>query len=186
MGCSFGWGHWHGQGWGGGVWFVVVAGFALGPGIARLLCVLFCCERTPMQAGPGAFLPSNSNEAVYCLCVCVRSCSSSSSSKTHTHKTPCTHPLSRQDLLVGLFFVSHAIPLLASEASLFIYPYITIALRGCCPFSLVSFLRDRPAYDWPCPEVWEFWLGWLPTVHGIYRRNGVVLGRLGCIHVCMG
>lgn len=122
MGCSFGWGHGHGQGGGGWCALVCCGGWFRSRGLASPGFCEFCfvADGRQCRLAQGRFLPSNSNEAVYCLCVCVRSCSSSS--KTHTHKTPCTHPLSRQDLLVGLFFVSHAIPLLASEASLFIIP----------------------------------------------------------------
>lgn len=77
--------------------------------------------RTPMQArGSLLFL-----HLVYCVyaSVCMYACSSDGRAQTHTLKPPCTHPLSRQDLLVGPFFVSRAIQLLASEASFILYPY---------------------------------------------------------------
>lgn len=94
------------------------------PGLASpdFYVLFFVDGRTPMQAGSGASpSPRQSvflHEVLLCVCLCV--CMQQKDSLTHSHQTnsPFAHPQSRQDLL----FVSHAIPLLASEAFLFIIP----------------------------------------------------------------
>lgn len=115
MGCSPGCAH-----RGGGAWDC----FAPAWHRPTSMCFFFVDGRTPMQAGSGASpSPRQSvflHEVLLCVCVCVCACSRKTHSLTHSHQTkpPFAHPQSRQDLL----FVSRAIPLLASEAFLFIIP----------------------------------------------------------------
>lgn len=100
-----------------------------------------CYGRTPIQA-PGNCLSSLLCILVYrrvCVSVCMHA-AAMARAQTHTHRQS---PLHTPSVSAGLArwtgsFISHAIPLLASEAFLY-YTHITIALRGSLLFSLILF-----------------------------------------------
>lgn len=132
---------------------LMVCSFGLLAGGGGGVCGLFCpslaspdfhvfCGRTPMQAH-GRPLPKASLSVFACslLCACSRK-----DSHTTTKNPLHTHPPSRQDSLLGPFFFSRAIPLLASEASLLLYPYHTRFGRDLSLFLLLLLLFSGT--DW--------------------------------------
>lgn len=144
-----------------------------------------------MQAGSGAS-PSTKAVCVLASGPTVCACSSKQQKQKQKQKqdslppqtNPCTHPPSRQTYSSDQFFVSHAIPLLASEASLLLYPYITIALRGSCHFFPLLFLGNRLAHDWSSLGVLGvLFLGGLLFMGYIGVRG--VLWEVGDAYICM-
>lgn len=142
--------------------------------VARLLCV---CGRTPMQAGSGAPLSPTPRQSVLLHVVLTVCACSEQQQQQKTHTTPeqsplhYTHRLGRTCSSVQ-FFVSRAIPLLASEASFLLYPISPSLCAGVVLFLCSClFVGNRLAHDWPCPGV--LGVSGRVTVHGTYRRSGV-------------
>jgi hypothetical protein len=124
--------------------------------------------QTDANAGPEAtclVLPSSGRTTTVYVRACMHACmqqqqqqqqrplggGGSRLSELQTNPLHHTQP-SRQNMLVGAFFHSRAIPLLASEAYLY-YIHITIASRGSLSFYNDSFLGNRLAHDWPCLRI---------------------------------